>query len=253
MSTKYLGPTIDIHTGGVDNIFPHHQNEIAQSEAATGQKFVRYWMHCEHLLIDNKKMSKSLGNILTLRDLLAKGYKSDALRYLFLSSHYRSKLNFTRESIQYAANTLDRLNQFVERMRDYESKAENNEEITLVISRTGERFDREMDNDLNTPGALAAIFELVGRVNRALEEGSLSSGNAQAVYGLILKSNRVLGVLSLREEEPSREVEVLIEERERARRIKDFQRADEIRRRLGEMGIFLEDTKEGVRWRKKAG
>src|SRR3989304_8223512 len=175
ISTKYLGPTVDIHTGGVDNIFPHHQNEIAQSEAATGKRFVRYWMHCEHLLVNNKKMSKSLGNIITLRSLITKGYQPDALRYLFLSSHYRSKLNFTWEFIQHAANTLVRLNQLVERLRDYESKAANNEEMALLITRTEEEFDREMDNDLNTPGALAAIFELARKINLAMEDGSLSA------------------------------------------------------------------------------
>ncbi|MCZ7372425.1 MAG: class I tRNA ligase family protein, partial [Candidatus Methanoperedens sp.] len=187
MSIECLGPTIDIHTGGVDNIFPHHQNEIAQSEAATGQRFVRYWMHCEHLLVNNKKMSKSLGNIITLRSLITKGYQPDALRYLFLSSHYRSKLNFTWEFIQHAANTLVRLNQLVERLRDYESKAVNNEEMALLITRTEEEFDREMDNDLNTPGALAAIFELAKKINLAMEDGSLSAGNGKLAYELMLK------------------------------------------------------------------
>lgn len=252
MSIRYLGPSIDIHTGGVDNIFPHHQNEIAQSEAATGRKFVRYWMHCEHLLVDNKKMSKSLGNIITLRNLITMGYRPDALRYLFLSSHYRSKLNFTPESIQHAANTLDHLNQFVERMRDLESGAEDNEEITGIISRTGRKFEEEMDNDINTPAALAAIFEMSGDVNRYLEKEKLSTGNAKAVYELMLRLDSVLGVLTLVErEELSREAAALIEERERARRMKEFALADELRNRLEEMGIVLEDTPEGVRWRRK--
>jgi len=252
MSIKYLGTTIDIHTGGIDNIFPHHQNEIAQSEAATGQRFVRYWMHCEHLLVDNKKMSKSLGNIITLRDVMNSGYDPLALRYLFVSSHYRSKLNFTWESIQYAVNTLDRLNQFVERLRDYRSESGEDEEITSLIRGTGERFESEMDNDLNTPGAFAAIFELVGKINLALENASLSTEAAKAAYELMLRFDTVLGLLTLKEKgELSGEIEALIEEREKARKRKDFKLADEIRKKLGEMGIVLEDTKTGVRWRKK--
>ncbi len=252
ISTEYFGPTIDIHTGGVDNIFPHNQNELAQSEAATGQKFVRYWMHCEHLLVNGKKMSKSLGNIIALRDLINKGYRPEALRYLFVSSHYRSKLNFTWESIQHAANTLDRLNKFVERVRDYESKVRKNYEIPVLISRTEEKFVDEIDNDLNTPGAFASIFELVGKVNSALDEGSLSTEDAKSVYELMLRFDDVLGVLTPKErEELSREIEALIEERERARKMKNFALADEIRKRLGEMGIILEDTREGVRWRRK--
>lgn len=252
MSIKYLGPTIDIHTGGVDNVFPHHQNEIAQSEAATGQRFVLYWMHCEHLLVDNKKMSKSLGNIITLRDVTGRGYDPLALRYLFVSSHYRSKLNFTWESIQYASNTLGRLNQFVERLRDYRSESGKSEEIISLIHMTAERFDSEMDNDLNTPGAFAAIFELVGKINLALEDGSLSTEAAKAAYELMLRFDTVLGLLTLKEKgELSGEIEALIQEREKARRRKDFRQADEIRKKLGEMGIVLEDTKTGVRWRKK--
>ncbi|SNQ62334.1 cysteine--tRNA ligase [Candidatus Methanoperedens nitratireducens] len=252
MSIKYLGATIDIHTGGIDNIFPHHQNEIAQSEAATGQKFVRYWMHCEHLLVDNKKMSKSLGNFITLRDVMNRGYRSEALRYLFVFSHYRSGLNFTWDSIGHASNTLDRLNQFVERLAGYNSKSRNNEEITVLTGRTAERFKSEMDNDLNTPGAFAAIFGMVGEVNTAIEKEDLSAGNAKAVYELMLKFDSVLGVLTLKEKgELPGEIETLIGEREKARNRKDFKQADEIRKKLEDMGIVLEDTKEGVRWRKK--
>ncbi len=252
MSIKYLGATIDIHTGGIDNIFPHHQNEIAQSEAATGQKFVRYWMHCEHLLVDNKKMSKSLGNFITLRDVMNKGYRPEALRYLFVFSHYRSGLNFTWESIGHASNTLDRLNQFVERLAGYNSKSRNNEEITMLTGRTAERFKSEMDNDLNTPGAFAAIFDMVGEVNTAIEKDELSTENAKSVYELMLKFDAVLSILTLKEKgKLPGEIEALIVEREKARKRKDFKQADEIRKRLEDMGIVLEDTKEGVRWRRK--
>lgn len=252
MSIKYLGATIDIHTGGIDNIFPHHQNEIAQSEAATGQKFVRCWMHCQHLLVDNKKMSKSLGNIITLRDLMNRGYTPETLRYLFVFSHYRSRLNFTWESIGHASNTLNRLNQFVERLKAYNSKSKSNEEITMLTSRHAQRFETEMDNDLNTPGALASIFDMVGEVNAAIEKEDLSAENAKAVYELMLKFNAVLGILTLKEKGVlSGNIEALIEEREKARERKNFKHADEIRKRLEDMGIVLEDTKEGVKWRKK--
>lgn len=252
MSTRYLGNTIDIHTGGVDNIFPHHQNEIAQSEAATSKKFVRYWMHCEHLLVDNKKMSKSLGNIINLRELLNRGYKTEALRYLFVSSHYRSKLNFTWESISHASNTLDRLNQFVERLRDYKSETWDSEETALFIRRTAEKFESEMDNDLNSPGAFAAIFEFVGKINPVLEDGSLSAGDAKQVFELMLKFDVISSILTLKEKAGlSGKIEALIMEREKARKRKDFKLADEIRKRLEDNGIVLEDTREGVRWRKK--
>lgn len=252
MSTKYLGNTIDIHTGGVDNIFPHHQNEIAQSEAATGQKFVRYWMHCEHLLVDNRKMSKSLGNIISLREVLNRGQRPEALRYLFVFSHYRSKLNFTWESIRHASDTLERLNQFIERLRNYESKTRDSEDIASLIRRTAEKFESEMDNDLNSPGAFAAIFALVGKVNPALEEGRLSSGDAKQVFELMLKFDAVLSILTLKEKaELSGEIEALISEREKARKRKDFKLADEIRKKLEELGIVLEDAKEGTRWRRK--
>ncbi len=252
MSIKYLGATIDIHTGGIDNIFPHHQNEMAQSEAATGQKFVRYWMHCEHLLVDNKKMSKSLGNIITLRDVMNRGYRPEALRYLFAFSHYRSRLNSTWESIGHASNILNRLNQFVERLKGYNSKSKSNEEITMLTSRHAQRFETEMDNDLNTPGAFASIFDMVGEVNAAIEKEDLSAENAKAVYELMLKFDAVLGILTLKEKGVlTGDIEALIEEREKARKRKDFKHADEIRKRLEDMGIVLEDTKEGVRWRKK--
>ncbi|MCX9075297.1 MAG: class I tRNA ligase family protein, partial [Candidatus Methanoperedens sp.] len=252
ISTKYLGPTVDIHTGGVDNIFPHHQNEIAQSEAATGKRFVRYWMHCEHLLVNNKKMSKSLGNIITLESIVSSGFRADALRYLFVSSHYRSKLNFTWESIRHAENTLDRLNNFIERLPGYESDALDSEEIARLIRSTQERFEIEMDNDLNTPGAFAAVFEMIGRVNTGLDEAKLSTQDARAVHELMMRLDKVLDILSPGKKEGlSEEIEALIEERERARRMKDFKKADEIRKRLEEKGIVLEDTRTGVRWMRK--
>ncbi|MFQ6061907.1 MAG: cysteine--tRNA ligase [Methanosarcinales archaeon] len=252
MSTKYLGPTLDIHTGGVDNIFPHHENTIAQSEASTGKPFVRYWMHCEHLLVNNKKMSKSLGNIYTLRDLLKKGYNAKALRMVFISTHYRSKLNFTEKSMQSAANTLKKLNLFVERIRDFKSDAKDNEEIQEIINKTEKKFEEALDDDLNTPKALAAIFETIRKVNQAMNLNKISTTNARNIYKVMLKLDQVFGVLTIEEkgELPS-EIELLIKEREEARKNKNFKKADEIRNKLINIGIILEDTKEGVKWRRK--
>ncbi|MFQ6071966.1 MAG: cysteine--tRNA ligase, partial [Methanosarcinales archaeon] len=252
MSTKYLGPTLDIHTGGVDNIFPHHENTIAQSEASTGKPFVRYWMHCEHLLVNNKKMSKSIGNIYTLRDLLKKGYNAKALRMVFISTHYRSKLNFTEKSMQSAANTLKKLNLFVERIRDFKSDAKDNEEIQEIINKTEKKFEEALDDDLNTPKALAAIFETIRNVNQAMNLNKISTINARNIYKVMLKFDQVFGVLTIEEkgELPS-EIELLIKEREEARKNKNFKKADEIRNKLINIGIILEDTKEGVKWRRK--
>ncbi len=183
---------------------------------------------------------------------MSKGYKPEALRYLFVFSHYMSRLNFTWESIQHASNTLDRLNQFVERLKNYNSKSRNNEEITLLTGRTAQRFESEIDNDLNMPGAFAAIFDMVGEVNSAIEKDELNTENAKAVYELMLKFDAVLSILTLKEKgKLSEEIEALIGEREKARKRKDFKLADGIRKRLEDMGIVLEDTKEGVRWRKK--
>lgn len=252
MSTKYLGPTIDIHTGGVDNIFPHHENSKAQSEAATGKPFVRYWMHCEHLLVNNKKMSKSLGNIYTLRDLLKMGYNAKALRYLFISTHYRSKLNFTEKSMQNATNTLKKLNLFVERIRDFKSDAKDNEEIQEMVNKTEKKFEEALDDDLNTPKAIAAIFKMIRKVNQAMNLNKISTTSARNIYKVMLKFDQVFGVLTIEEkgEIPS-EIELLIKEREKARKNKNFEKADEIRNKLINMGIILEDTKEGVKWRRK--
>ncbi|MFQ6055093.1 MAG: cysteine--tRNA ligase [Methanosarcinales archaeon] len=252
MSTKYLGPTLDIHTGGVDNIFPHHENTIAQSEASTGKPFVRYWMHCEHLLVNNKKMSKSIGNIYTLRDLLKKGYNAKALRMVFISTHYRSKLNFTEKSMQSAANTLKKLNLFVERIRDFKSDAKDNEEIQEMVNKTEKKFEEALDDDLNTPKALAAIFEMIRNANQAMNLNKISTINARNIYKVMLKFDQVFGVLTIEEkgELPS-EIELLIKEREEARKNKNFKKADEIRNKLINIGIILEDTKEGVKWRRK--
>lgn len=251
MSMKYLGESFDIHTGGVDNMFPHHENEIAQSEAATGRPFVRYWLHCEHLLVEGEKMSKSLGNIVTLRDLRDKGYSARALRYLLLSAHYRTQLNFTWSGLSQAYASVNRLQDFVDRVRASSRRAERNEEAHRLTAEALNRFETAMDDDLNTPKALAAIFDFIRVANRCVDTDRLSDENTAEILAAFDRYDSVLGVIGwARPELPSNLLE-LISEREEARRRKDFGRADEIRRKLLVNGIVLEDTPEGVRWKWK--
>jgi cysteinyl-tRNA synthetase len=250
MSMKYLGETLDIHCGGVDNLFPHHENEIAQSEAATDKKFVNYWLHCEHLLVEGRKMAKRLGNYYTVRDLTTKGYDPKAIRYLLLATHYRQQVNFTFEGLEAAKNTLDRLTNFVHRLLDAEGKG-SGEQIKLLIGRVQKGFGEAMDDDLSISVALAALFDFVRDVNNLLDGNMLSKEEAQEVYSLMLKFDKVLGVIGeiKKEEKLSREAEELILKREEARKTKDWKTADEIRQRLKAMGISIEDTPQGVKWR----
>jgi len=250
MSMKYLGETLDIHCGGVDNLFPHHENEIAQSEAATDKKFVNYWLHCEHLLVEGRKMAKRLGNYYTVRDLTARGYDPKAIRYLLLATHYRQQVNFTFEGLEAAKNTLDRLTNFVHRLLDAEGKG-SGEQIKLLIGQVQKGFGEAMDDDLSISVALAALFDFVRDVNNLLDGNMLSKEEAQEVYSLMLKFDKVLGVIGKikKEEKLSREAEELILKREEARRTKDWKTADEIRQRLKAMGISIEDTPQGVKWR----
>jgi cysteinyl-tRNA synthetase len=252
MAMKYLGETIDIHTGGVDNLFPHHENEIAQSEAATGKKFVNYWLHCEHLLVEGQRMGKSLGNYYTLGDLVAKGYDPKALRYLFLSGHYRQQLNFTFEGLKAAKNAVDRLVNFVYRLSDTSGEG-CGEEIQELKSRVKLGFTDAMDDDLNTASALAALFEFVRDVNNLIDAGRLSREEAGSVRDLMLGFDKVLGVLGgvKTEEKLPIEVEELIRKREEARKSRDWKTADEIREQLRSMGVIVEDTAQGVKWRVK--
>jgi cysteinyl-tRNA synthetase len=250
MSMKYLGETLDIHCGGVDNLFPHHENEIAQSEAATDKKFVNYWLHCEHLLVEGRKMAKRLGNYYTVRDLTTKGYDPKAIRYLLLATHYRQQVNFTFEGLKAAKNTLDRLTNFVHRLLDAEGKG-SGEQIKLLIGRVQKGFGEAMDDDLSISVALAPLFDFVRDVNNLLDGNMLSKEEAQEVYRLMLKFDNVLGVIGevKREEKLSREAEELILKREEARNTKDWKTADEIRQQLKAMGISIEDTPQGVKWR----
>jgi len=254
MSMKYLGETLDIHTGGVDNIFPHHENEIAQSEAVTGKKFVNYWMHNEHLLIKGERMGKSLKNFYTLRDLLRMGYDPMAVRYLLMSTHYRKQLHFTFEGLQAAKNALQRLYGFMERLEEIK-RSEDGKEIKKLTQKTRKNFEDAMDDDLDISKALATLFNLVKEVNILIDKGILNRREAEQVKDLMLDFDKVLGVLGdfwkRKEEKLPKEVEELISKREEARKAKDWKTADAIRDELQKMGIILVDTLEGVKWKKE--
>lgn len=247
MSMRYLGETFDIHSGGVDLIFPHHENEIAQSEGATGKKFVKYWIHNEHLLVDGKKMSKSLGNFYTLRDILKKGYNKKAIRYLLLATHYRQKLNFTFEALKSAENTLKKLNDFIKRLK--EEKGESKKEISTLIKKVRLDFEKAMDNDLNISEALAAIFDFESEIGTLIKNNALGKENAEKALKLIKEFDSVLGIFDFKEEKLDKEIENLIKERDKARKSGNWKKADEIRNILKKKGIILEDTKHGTRWR----
>ena len=251
MSMKYLGETFDIHCGGVDNIFPHHENEIAQSEAATGKQFVRYWLHNEYLLVEGRKMSKRFGNYYTLRDLLAKGYDPKAIRYLLMSTHYRQQLNFTFEGLEAAKNAVDRLTNFVYRLLDADGEG-CGEKIGSLMESVQKRFEEAMCDDLNIAVALAAIFNFVREVNKLMDDNKLSRGEAEQVYELMMRFDKVLGVIGevkKEEEKLPKEAEELIRKREEARKVRDWETADRIRERLKAMGVIVEDTPQGVKWR----
>ncbi len=253
MSMKYLGETFDIHTGGVDLIFPHHENEIAQSEGATGKEFVRYWLHCAHLIINGEKMSKSKGNFYTLRDLLNKGYSPKALRYILLSTHYRKQLNFTEEGIKASQQAVDKLQNFYDNVKNLNIKNNKDSGFSKEIEKYKNEFDENLEDDLNISGALGAVFNFIHTTNKYIEENKITENDKKLILELMRKFNMILGVIdeNKKEEILDGEIEKLIKEREEARKIKDFKKADSIRDMLKERyGIILEDTREGVRWRK---
>lgn len=253
MSMKYLGETFDIHGGGVDLQFPHHENEIAQSEGATGKQFARYWIHSEFLKIDDVTMSKSKGNFFTFRDLAAQGYSPLAIRYLLLSVPYRKQLNFTFEGLKGAESTIERLQNFRRTVETARLSPGTKPETAAIIKDAVRRFEAAMDDDLNTAVALAAIHDLVREINTAIAAGNLLEEDRVAALDAIRRFDSVFGIFGKAEPEMlDAEIEALIEERQKARRERNFARSDEIRNLLLERGIILEDTKDGVRWRRKS-
>ena len=255
MSKRYLGEQIDIHGGGEDLVFPHHENEIAQSEACSGKHFAKYWMHNAFLNIDNKKMSKSEGNFFTVRDI-SKMYDLQVLRFFMLNAHYRSPLNFSAELMDSAKNSLDRILNAFEKLRDFEKKAsgDNMTEAERVdfheIILSKQKFEASMDDDFNTADAIAAVFEIVRVSNSTVNEESTLS-YIKHILSVLSKLCDVLGIKTRRKEVIlDEDIEKLILSRTKARKNKDFKRADEIRNELLEMGIVLEDTREGVKWKR---
>jgi cysteinyl-tRNA synthetase len=254
MAMKYLGETLDIHAGGVDLIFPHHENEVAQSEALTGKPFARFWLHSEHLSIDMQKMSKSVGNIYTLRDIVEMGHTPEALRYLLASVPYRKKLNFTMEGLTAAATSIDRLRNFKLRLETDKFPDGENPQINERIAEARRNFDEALDDDLNTAEALAAIFEFVRDANTAMDAGGFRAADASAALGLLARFDSIFDVLRPTVQEGAMSdaaVDHLIAERTQAKKTRNFARADEIRKQLTDAGVILEDTKEGVRWKRK--
>ena len=251
MSMKYLGETFDLHCGGVDLIFPHHENEIAQSTCATGKPFVRHWMHVTHLLVDNETMSKSKGNFYTIPDLLERGHRPDAIRYLLSAAQYRKPLNFTWDGLHQAATSIDKVHGFVRRLDEVDRDGPAPPAVEGAVRKAREAFDRALDEDLNTPEALAAVHELVNEGNRLLAEGALTREGAARLRGQLESMDSVFAVLLPGEDRLSPEEQAVFDARQEARRKREFQKADEHRKKLEEMGVILEDTPKGTRWRRK--
>ena len=266
MAMKFLGETLDIHTGGIDLSFPHHENEIAQSEAATGKEFVRYWMHAEHLLVEGEKMSKSLGNFFTLRDLFAKGYKPSALRFALCSVPYRRQLNFTFDGLQQATASVERLRNFAARLKNERFPTGNQSKMMDRIALAVGDFDGGLSDDLNTAQALAAMYDFVREANIAMDKGEFQQIDVAPAEEFLTNFDQVFAILEDNDAEKLKslgyeadddapsdsEIEKLVAERQSARQRRDFSESDRLRKVLSERGIIVEDTKDGnVRWKRK--
>ena len=280
MSTMLLGPTFDLHAGGEDLVFPHHENEIAQSEAETGQPFAHYWFHVRFLLVEGEKMSKSLGNFYTLRDLVLKGHKPSSIRFLLASGHYRTQLNFTFEALKQAANSVERLRNFEARLKTERFSAGPEGNMGRLARETMEKMRAGLEDDLNTPQALGALFEMVRQANAAADAGQVTTGDVPILQQALRQFEEIFAVL--RDEDagkmrrilewakaegreaakelvevagsnglPDDQVDALVAEHERARKARDFGRSDAIRAQLAAAGIVVENTKQGVRWKRK--
>lgn len=252
MSMKYLGHTFDIHTGGVDNIFPHHENEIAQSEGATGEKFVNYWLHCEHLLLGEEKMSKSLGNITYIKDLSEKGYDARAIRYMLMSTHYRQKLLFTEEMLSNAEKSLTRIDDFLFELEQINVRGDIAEEVNSTVETMLNGFETAMDDDLNISRALGTVFEFIRDIYRIRESQALNLNDISLMYSALEKVDHVLGVIFWNVTEQSIDeahIQEQIIQRNQARADRNWTLADQIRDELKAKGIELIDRKEGTSWR----
>ncbi len=252
MSMKYLGESFDIHCGGVDLIFPHHENEIAQSEGATSRPFVKTWFHVEFLLSEGAKMAKRTGNYYTVRQLIEQGHDAMAIRYVLLSVPYSTQLNFMMDGIRAAESSLEKLRNFRRRVTDFAGKAGSHNRVEEIVSRTRDKFEAAMNNDLNTAEALASLFDMRRDVNTAMDEGEFGSEDRESALELIARLDLVFGILGEEKQDMlDPEIEALIEERNQSRRSRNFRRADEIRDDLAERGIILEDTPQGTKWKRR--
>jgi cysteinyl-tRNA synthetase len=253
MAMKHLGETLDIHCGGVDNIFPHHENEIAQSEAVTSKPFARFWIHAEHLLVENEKMSKSKGNFYTLRDLLEKGYEAQAIRYLLLSVQYRKQLNFTMAGLDQAQNSLDRIKRFLFRLATSKVRDGSSPELKEQVAAARREFEDGLDDDLNTARALGALFMLITDGHNALDRDSMRADDRAEILRLFNDVDARLAIVPAMEQlvESDVEIETLVAQRNEARRNRNFAESDRLRKELLDRGILIEDTREGTKWRRK--
>lgn len=252
MAMDILGPTIDIHVGGIDNMFPHHENEIAQSEAYSGKRFVNLWMHSEHLIVDNKKMSKSLGNFFTLRDLLQKGYTGIQVRYMLLHTHYKTQLNFTFAGLDAVKVSLQRLQDFIQRLQEIRSTTHSQGLILPALEKARTAFSNALADDLNISSALAALFEFVREVNALCDANQLNQQEAEKTLNLLKEFNSVLGVLSFKSavEMIPKDLEEALQKRIEARKQKNWALADQLRDLIISRGYVIEDTPAGARLKK---